>query len=326
LPIRRSRTVESLELQRLLPTALVLGLLVATASAFAVTEGLKLYRSPISGMKALRPFSPTCGCTKAFEEIRFKLRKADDVTVTIVRSGRDGSLRTIVAGHAAHAGWNRFSWNGRTDDGVLAQDGTYYARVALVHQHRTITLPNPIVLITQAPKVLAASTNRAVFSPDGDHESDSVTIRYRLSGRGHGAVYFDGHQILYTHFAPRTGTLTWYGRRNGAALPPAEYRLRVGAVDAAGNVAGVSRSMFVTVRIRYIDTTKAIYRELAGTRFSVGVDTDARRFRWRLGTRSGVAGDKHVVLRAPAKPGRYRLVVTENGHSAAAVVIAEPRG
>ena len=144
-------------MQRLLPTALVLGLLVATASAFAVTEGLKLYRSPVSGVTAMRPFSPTCACAKAVEPISFKLRRADDVTLRVVRSGRDGSVRTIADGKAAHAGWNRFSWNGRADDGSVAPDGTYYARVALARQHRTITLPNPIVLDTQAPKVLAAS-------------------------------------------------------------------------------------------------------------------------------------------------------------------------
>ena len=312
-------------MQRLLPTALVLGLLVATASAFAVTEGLKLYRSPISGMKALRPFSPICRCSKAAEEIRFKLRRADHVTLTIVRSGGGGSVRTIVESTAAHAGWNRFSWNGRDDEGAVVRDGTYYARVALAGQHRTITLPNPIVVDTQAPKVLAATTNRAAFSPDGDHQSDSVTIRYRLSTPAHADLYLDGVRIGHTRFTPRRGSITWYGLRNDNPLPPGEYRLRVGALDAAGNEAESSGAVFVTVRIRYIETTKSVYRELAGTRFSVGVDTDAKRFRWRLGGRRGIAGDKHVVLRAPAKPGRYRLVVTENGHSAAAVVIAEPR-
>lgn len=312
-------------MQRLLPTALVLGLLVATASAFAVTEGLKLYRSPVSNVKAMRPFSPTCRCTKAAEQISFKLRRPDDVTLTIVRSGRDGSVRTIVQGKAGRTGWNRFSWNGRTDDGAVAPDGTYYARVALARQHRTITLPNPIVLDTKLPRVLAAAPNRPAFSPDGDHQSDSIRIAYRLSSPAHAELYLGATRIGHTRFTPKRGSIAWYGILNQVLLRPGTYRIRVGAVDPAGNVAGVAQSVFVTVRIRYIEPSRSVYRELAGTRFSVGVDTDARRYRWRLGARRGVAGDKHFVVRAPAKPGRYRLLLTENGHSAAAVVIAEPR-
>ena len=35
---------------------------------------------------------------------------------------------------------HNFSWNGRETDGALAPDGTYYFRVALIHQGRTIEL------------------------------------------------------------------------------------------------------------------------------------------------------------------------------------------
>lgn len=43
---------------RLIATALVLALLAATVAAFAITERLKLERSPIYGTKVDKIFSP----------------------------------------------------------------------------------------------------------------------------------------------------------------------------------------------------------------------------------------------------------------------------
>ena len=38
----------------------------------------------------------------------------------------------------AHPVRRLFVWNGREDNGRLAPDGTYYVRVALMHQGRTV--------------------------------------------------------------------------------------------------------------------------------------------------------------------------------------------
>jgi len=43
--------------------------------------------------------------------------------------------------------------------------------------------------------------------------------------------------------------------------------------------------------------------------------TDAARFDWVLGARSGVARSGTLVLRAPQRVGRFTLTVTANGHS-----------
>src|SRR4051812_9863189 len=105
--------------------ALVLGLLVATAAAFGVTETLKLQKSPIIGLREFRAFSPTCDCSKAREELTFRLRTADDVTLTILDAGRRHVVRTIAAGDSVPRGWSTFTWNGRTDEGAVAPDGRY---------------------------------------------------------------------------------------------------------------------------------------------------------------------------------------------------------
>ena len=72
---------------RLAPAALVAALLVATSVAFVVTEKLKLTRNPIIGPTVAKVFSPTCDCETSSAEIRFRLRKADRVSVEIVDAG-----------------------------------------------------------------------------------------------------------------------------------------------------------------------------------------------------------------------------------------------
>jgi hypothetical protein len=312
-------------LQRFLSTGLVLGLLVATAAAFAVTESLKLTQSPVTRTHVAKTLSPGCGCPTRVATIKFWLRKPDTITLSVVDSGRHEVAR-LVDGVAAHRRWNTFRWDGLGTSGSAAPDGAYYPRIHLKQAHRTILLPNRIELDTTPPRVLDAKPNRPVFSPDGDGQSDSIKIRYRVSERAHALLDVRGKQVVKTRFAPRAGSLTWYGRVHGVGLPQGTYRLRVGASDVAGNVSDPRRSAVVTVRLRYIQLARHhIGGIAAGTRFGVGVDTDAVSYGWRLAGRAGQSGARQLVVRAPAAPGRYRLTVIENGHQDVARLIVVPR-
>jgi hypothetical protein len=82
-------------LQRVLTTVTLLGLLVATAAAFAITEHLKLIKSPVYGTLVSKVFSPTCHCSTDTAAVRFRLRRPDRVTVTIVDS-RQHQVATVV--------------------------------------------------------------------------------------------------------------------------------------------------------------------------------------------------------------------------------------
>src|SRR5215469_7637818 len=82
----------------------LLGLLVATSAAFAITEHLKLEKSPIYGVKIYsgRPgphavFSPVCGagCATRAANVGLTLRHTGRVTVTIVDS--DGRQVATIA-------------------------------------------------------------------------------------------------------------------------------------------------------------------------------------------------------------------------------------
>ncbi|MGZ4385496.1 MAG: FlgD immunoglobulin-like domain containing protein [Gaiellaceae bacterium] len=318
---------------RLLSVAVLVGLLVAVPAAFAITESLKLTLSPITRTRVVAPdqallahpsmlaaFSPTCSCRTARVALQFWLRNPDNVTIA-VENGSWSEVRLIVADAPARRGWNTFTWNGRTDWGSLAPDGTYEFQVGLASARRTILLPNPFRLDTQAPRIVEARPSRVVFSPDGDRQADRLTIAYHLSESGHVLLLVDGQKIVQTRSSAPKGSLAWYGKVDGRPLPQGTYQLRIGAVDLAGNVTSAKYGAVATVRVRYIELKQhRIHGIKAGTRFGAVVDTDAAYYQWRLGSLSGVGTSSPLVIRAPRKPGTYRLFVSENGHRDSALV------
>jgi FlgD Ig-like domain len=323
---------------RLLSMALVVGLLVATAAAFAVTENLKLTKSPIWRTRVVAPdqvhrrraaalafFSPVCRCRTASVALQFSLRHADRLTLDVVDAARRPMLR-LLRSKPESAGPHTFVWFGRTGEGTVAPDGAYLFQVKLADARRTILLPNRVRVDTSPPRVLTAKPNHPDFSPDGDHQSDSVRIHYALSEPGHALLFLRGRQIVKTKSGKPAGSFVWGGIQHGVPMPQGTYYLRVGAVDVAGNVAGPKHGVPVVVHIRYISLARHEIPAIAArTRFGVGVQTGAPIYDWRFGGRTGSASERVLVLRAPRKPGRYRLVVSEGGHSDVAFVEVVPR-
>jgi hypothetical protein len=307
---------------RLLSTLLVLGLLGGTAAAFAVTEHLKLERSPIFRTEVDKIFSPVCRCSTTPASIAFRLRKADRVTVAIEESGT--IVRTIVSDRAARRGPFRVVWDGLRDDGQVAPDGVYKPRVHLAHQHRTIVLPNPIQLDTEPPKVtvLGWIPRGRVLTPDRNFRHERLEVRYRVSEPAHVILYVNRKRRYRSRTQQLTGVARWFGRVNGRAVRAGSYRITLAARDIAGNLS--ARVRVGTLFVRYVRLPHRVYRVVAGTRFGTRVRTDSPGVRWRLGKRSGT-GRRFLVLRAPKQPGRYRLTVTVGDHAAHAIVVVEPR-
>jgi hypothetical protein len=311
-------------LQRVLTTATLVGLLIATTAAFTITERLKLEKSPITvGTRVSKVFSPTCGCARGKANIRIKLRRSDTISVTVLDAHKR-PVRFLVAGEHAPRGLNRFRWDGLGDTGARAPDGTYYAEIHLDRAHTTIVLPNKIELDTAPPKVTNLTTNREdnVFSPDGDGQADYVRVHYQLTKPAHAILYLDGRRILgptYRH--PAKGELTWRGTAQGEPLPAGTYALQLGAVDLAGNSTPVAERWEFDVTIRFIQIANHhIAGVSGGKRFEIGISTDSASYRWKLGRRTGVASGPMLRLRAPQRAGRYTLTVTEHGHSDRAAV------
>lgn len=296
---------------RILPTVLVLALLGCTAAAFAVTEGLKLEKSPITLTKVGKLLSPTKPI-----DVSFRLRKGDRVSVVIV-NGNGDVVRTLARSRRLPAGKRIFHWHGRSDAGGFVADGTYKPRVHLAGEHRTIVLPNPIRVDTTAPLIRLVSVRPTVFSPDGDFRREFVRIRYLTNERARAILYVNGVRRGLVHAYGRGGKLDW-GGRTLRRLPAGLYRIRLRAIDLAQNMSSPTRT--VVVRIRYVELRPHVVHVRSGARFRVRVLTDAKRYTWRLGSRGAVSRRHVLTLRAGAA-GRYTLTVTVNGHKAKALVI-----
>lgn len=303
-------------MQRFLSTAVIVGLLVATAAAFAITERLKLTKSPISATKVVRDHvSPRAKTTVA---IRVRFRRADVVSAAILDSHRH-EVDTLLYRVHAPRGWRTFIWNGLDDAGRTPADGTYHLEIHFANQRRTILLPNPLVLETKVPAVLDAGVTPKTFSPDGDGQSDHVSLHYRFSEDAHVLVSLNGRRIIRGRSHKERDKVSWDGTVDGRVLPAGTYVLTVGAVDLAGNVA--KRTQRVAVTIRYVALAARRVTMRPGSVLRIGVSTDAKRYRWTLGARRGLASARVLRVRVPSARGTYRLVLTVGEHTAAATVV-----
>jgi hypothetical protein len=306
-------SADSLRRARVLVAIVVTFLLGGTAAAFALTEQLKLERSPVLRTKVGKLLAPRCACKQRRVPVDFVLRKPDRVTVVIVDS--HGQVVRTLLSDGYRRGGQFFNWDGRNDFGGVVPAGTYKPRLHLAHDHRTILMPNPIRVDPIAPAVALVSLAPRVFSPDGDGRRDVVRVRFKTSEPARGLLYVDDLPPLSTHRYAETGVLRWFGR----GLSAGPHRLVLRAIDLAGNV---SKPVSIgSVRIRFVTVGPHVLRAKTGARVGFRVRTDARRFTWQLGKRRGSSRPGLLVLRTPSAPGRYRLVVTANGHSARAVVI-----
>jgi len=301
---------------------IVLALLGATAAAFAITERLKLERSPVTGTRVDRVFSPVCECARNVAVVSIVLRRRETVTLDILnRSGR--SIRTLVQNLREPAGRVSYTWDGRDNLERVVEEGVYRPRVQLERNGRTIVLPNPIRVDTTAPVIRLVRVFPRVFSPDSDGSRDRVTASYRIDERARAVMLVDGRQRVQSKFRQVEGNLVWFGRVNGRVVRPGLYEIRLRAVDRAGNRS--LRTRAVPVRVRFVELSRERIEVGAGKRFSVRVRTDASSYRWLFDGRRGGGSRQVLVLRAPEEPGAYTLYVTAAGRAARAeVVVTEP--
>jgi flagellar hook assembly protein FlgD len=247
---------------RRLPVAAFVTLLVATVAAFFVTQHLKVTTPLLAGFPAPAPaaINPISGRTclahtghgvKAVSYRRmgisfYLLHRADDVDVYVI-DPTGAIVATLASGrHLQIMRRSRFVWNGREDDGSVAPDGTYYVRVSLIHQGRSLVISNsagvelPVTVQTSPPPLkITAVTPRVIPRPGRTY----VTIRYagNRAIRPRVSIYRGSrHPRLVRSFtATAKGTHTrWYGTlQSGAPAPPGAYSVAMSVTDKACNIA-----------------------------------------------------------------------------------------
>ena len=309
-------------MSRVPQTLVVLVLLGATAAAFAVTEHLKLERSPITGTRVDKVFSPVCECPHDFSVVSFVLRRPETVAVRMLDS-RGKVVRTLVEGRREAKRRVSYTWDGRDDLDRIVPEGIYRPRVELERNGRTIVLPNPMRVDVTPPVVTLVSVLPRAFSPDGDGSRDRVTARFRLDEKARPMLLVDGKREALGRFGKREGRLLWFGKIDGKAARPGIFDIRLRAVDRAGNRSARTRG--VPVRVRYVELGRDLVEAVAGERFSIFVSTDAESYHWLFAGKRGIRERRVLRLRAPETAGTYALYVRVGNHAdRATVVVAAP--
>jgi hypothetical protein len=192
-------------------------LLAATATAFAVTQRLKLEPSPISQTHVDKVFSPVCNCATSAAHIDFSIRHADRLRIWI----RTPAGPVTIANGEFPKGMVHARWDGRGATGSVLPDGVYFAVVHLRRAQRTIKLPNPIRVDTVKPTIALAGMSR---------DGDKTLFRYRTSEPAHALLFVDGERRIRTYSTRTHGKFAYAGR-----LTP-KTRLVLRARDVAGNL------------------------------------------------------------------------------------------
>ena len=156
---------------RLIGRVVFAALVVATIGAFFISQHLKVTTPFISGVSGPTPpaINPVHGPTMCRDPSSgrklsersttvsfYVVHQADDANVYVVdQSG--APVRTIAKGVSMHkskaptpdafrAVTKYFTWNGRNAAGRPVAPGSYFFRVHLIHQQRTIELQQPVAV------------------------------------------------------------------------------------------------------------------------------------------------------------------------------------
>ena len=307
---------------RIASALLVAGLLVATAAAFAVTERLKLVRSPITGTNLDRGlFSPVCGCETSSVEIAFRLRRPRPDHAHRGRRGRserpDADRRRTVSGRPGDCA----GWNGRDDSGrSCPRAPTSHACISTTSGARSScptrcgsTRPRPGLLRRVVPARVLPGRRRA---PRQDrrplHAEQKAGVRLLVDNTPR--VIARGRQPR----ARSSGTAA-----STAAASAGLYDLSIVATDGpATTVRPPARSRCGSGTSSWRGTRSAC-APAGGSAFACARTRVVHVAARAAPRRTATPGP--LVVRAPNRPGRYVLVVEANGRRDRAEVRVERR-
>lgn len=138
--------------------------------------------------------------------------------------------------------FDSFDWNGLTNGGTVAPDGTYRGRLQVIYRNGHIaesSVVGPVYVDRTSPRIRRLAAEPRRFSPDSDGEAETVTIRQEVApgdtwtGR---VVDESGSVILEREYQDTVETFVWDGRRSdGSVVPDGDYRYVLSATDDAGN-------------------------------------------------------------------------------------------
>ena len=305
-------------------------LVAATFGAFFLAQRLKHSPTVIQQVMVTPVFSPNRDGRFDRARINFKLKQADNVTVTVVDHAGD-AVRTLAEDeHLPAYRPTRFTWDGRDDGGRLVPDGLYRTRVTLRREGRSIVVPGAFRkdTVPPSPRVVSIGPQRdrlprPELLPRADGQAARVTIaapgrriRVLLFRTSPGAAVAAMAPVPLPDGATRW---TWDGTLDGRPAPAGTYLVVVESRDSAGNIGtSVPLDRAGLPRVGYGDTLPGrggiTVRRLAVQPPSAPVAAgqpadvliDARQQRWTASLRR-VGGPPGPIRRYSGTRARLRL-------------------
>jgi flagellar motor protein MotB len=241
-----------------------------------------------------RQFSPNGDGVR--DTVQFLPRAANPETVTnwsiVVQNAGRGPLRRFSGEGRVP---ERLEFDGRDDRGAVLPEGVYTGLLALGYRNgATPETESPTLIVKTTPPRAAVLPDFLVFSPDGDGNRDTVTIRQDTSQEESWQGHFSdsrGSVVATRSWEDVASSFAWDGRDDaGALLPDGSYTYTLESTDAAGNRT-VERVQNLRLDTRpasvFLTSSAAVFSPNAdGVRDTVDFDLVARPAdgidQWRL--------------------------------------------
>ncbi|HEV3128679.1 MAG TPA: N,N-dimethylformamidase beta subunit family domain-containing protein [Solirubrobacteraceae bacterium] len=329
-----------------LPLLSFAGLVAATVAAFFITQHLKVTTPLIAGSPRPSPavINPldgkVCGgLNHRLMKISFYLLHRSDVVDVFVVDSSGNIVATLATQRRMRKGVRipdgQFTWNGFEDNGRIAPDGTYFIRVALINQGRTVTIadtsgPEPVRVKTAPPAPRVMSVTPRLVPQHGQRQ---VTIRYAGNENRGGTIRLfrtdlpGPPRLVKSFLTPWKGqTVRWDGLINRIPAPAGVYLVGLDVTDAACNTGHfpivmpppVGTTPGAGLTVRELAAQPPLDPVRAGDRAAVYVDSRQHPYRWTLtaaGARKPAASGRgsSFLLRVPLPRGRARLYALSLG-------------
>jgi flagellar hook assembly protein FlgD/outer membrane protein OmpA-like peptidoglycan-associated protein len=204
----------------------------------------------------------------------------------------DGSGRAVRTFEGRNAPPAAILWNGRTNDGALAADGNYTAKIEVryIQGNQPSAVSLPFAVDVQAPQG-SLDVPYTVFSPNGDGKRDSVPFTITTEGNDDWeAAITDARSrnIRVWNWSGKAPALTWDGTdQAGNQVPDGSYQFNLQSTDAAGNSARLSiPSISLDARVPRAFLTASA----TGIAPKADQKTDLVRFSIMLSPQDGIEG------------------------------------
>ncbi len=217
-----------------------------------------------------------------------------------------GWFASIFQGYKKFTLSREISWDGTNRDGKRVPDGTYKVKLFVVDSsgNKKETYVDDFVVDTVKPSALIVPPEKMIFSPNGDGNLDTFTIKVTQATKEHlwkGTILNAAGSVVrtYTWEDSIPGTVVWDGKDDaGTAVSPGTYSYTLKATDRAGNVSdpielknivldNTDTKVAIVIKTPWISPNGDGIKDSTDVFFDEAVKTGITGWRWDVVDRNG---------------------------------------